>query len=72
MQRPVQWILRTEAARPNPADQILYNRSTTFPTTKTARQAVAGFPRHLREKMEIEGYIDQGRTHYYAKPIPLG
>lgn len=71
MQRTVQWILRTEAAKANPMDPILYNRSTTPPTTKTAKQAVAGYPRRLREKLEIEGYIHEGRTHYYPEPIAL-
>lgn len=72
MQQTVQWILRTEAPKANPADPVLYNRSTTSPTTKTAKQTVAGYPRHVRDGMEIEGYIYGGRTHYYSEPIALG
>ncbi len=64
------WIMRTTTIQANQADPIVHNSVVIAAPTK--ERAAACVRRHTGAKLEVVGYIRDGRHHYYRRPIAMG
>jgi hypothetical protein len=64
------WIARTTTIQANQADPIVHNSVVVAAPTK--ERAAARVRRPTGAKLEIVGYIREGRHHYFPRPIAMG